>query len=905
MTSCIPLEAPMILPHELIETIMDNADDAALIKFSLVSRIFSNASRRKLFYQLSFNANRARFANFLALIESPVNTIATNVCIIYMHRLFNYRGETHEFRPRDPSLLASTLTRLTTLRLSLIEWATIPGRFATFLLALPVRELELAWFTFQKYELVMLLKSPLIARTSQNLSFYDLRILGNDYGTTTPSQLPTRTFHFKHCDLHSFESLKWVWKDFFDEAQVSFGTFHLRKHSGVLFRPEDPSQFTPALRLLGPSITSLCLPVKIEEWEDWEAGLVKGANFLHECTALTTVFYGPLDLSVPEFTFSRVLEDLERLPPSFIEESGFIMHTHYNNEPDILLEIPWVDLLKTLHNLFPRLKRIKFTIAYRRDDSTKLALAVGLEKVKSEILGKLIDTLPMQILFETYVVGDELTRSHSFFLTRKEDIGQEVATSSTSETVIDPIGWHIRTDELMINRSYMTTPTREGLPLPDELMAVILEFLSTDESKEISLTCKLFRSLSLPQLFSRFCFKPFLNEFLYVTGTGEITTLDFPLGQLEIEKAREILHFFTSPSICRHVRRCDVDPHRQVNRNSDHDSAASDAYIFLDEFFDVLPRFTTLRSLRFAHVPFTSSRLSQLSITPHHTLSLHNCTLPSEQHIPRIHAEIVRFSFDSKSKNGPMYQYWHHILDPDTLQDLQVLTEGETWQFFHSIPTFPHLTTLNLATGNDATCFHLPALLTKFPVLDDFKFSYSTASSHRRPIIGDANNPKLPIQRFFGPLELLHLVANPELEDLSLRHTTRALNSDELIKKLNTESPGLKNLFFFAADIQQIDADLLGAIRTHMPRLGILRLQVETQIKEMIALRAVTCEALSDSLEGIYLSLPGEADKGLGDALSCIERLMNHPALKSIFISERGKTIHLRNRRDASEKWRD
>ncbi|KAG6847613.1 hypothetical protein H0H93_007064 [Arthromyces matolae] len=330
-----------------------------------------------------------------------------------MHRVFNYGGTRRpdEFCPRNPSLLASTFTRLSTLHLSRFEWAEIPQHFAAFLLALPAQELQLEWFTFQRSELIMLLKSPLIARTSKNLSFYDLRIRGDDDAITDSSQLPTRTFHFKHCDLHSFECLRWIWKGFFDEANVTFGTFHLRKHNGILYRPDDPSQFTPVLRLIGPSITSLCLSAT-EEFEHWETALTKGANLLHGCTALTSVHFGPLNIKNPGTTFPRALKNVERLPRNLIEEFGFILATHYNqlrSDPDILFEIPWVNMVETLRNLFPRLKRIKFTITQEEDDSTQLALAIGLEKVKSEILGQLIANLPMQVLFKTYLVEYGMT----------------------------------------------------------------------------------------------------------------------------------------------------------------------------------------------------------------------------------------------------------------------------------------------------------------------------------------------------------------------------------------------------------------------------------------------------------------------------------------------------------------
>ncbi|KAG6826729.1 hypothetical protein H0H93_016248, partial [Arthromyces matolae] len=202
-----------------------------------------------------------------------------------------------------------------------------------------------------------------------------------------------------------------------------------------------------------------------------------------------------------------------------------------------------------------------------------------------------------------------------------------------------------------------------------------------------------------------------------------------------------------------------------------------------------------------------------------------------------IHATNVMFNFDSRSKNGPMYQFWHHILDPSILQSLEVRTEGKTWQFFHSIPTLPHLKKLEFATGNDGTCFHLRTLLTKFPALIDFTFSYITSPSHRQAIVGDAsaNNSKLPIQRFAGPLELLHVVANPELKVLSIDYfpPNHGLPPGDLVEKLITESTGLENLEFFAADIQRFDADLFRVIRTHMPRLKTLHLGIHGESNEM------------------------------------------------------------------------
>ncbi|KAG6848776.1 hypothetical protein H0H93_014129 [Arthromyces matolae] len=457
----------------------------------------------------------------------------------------------------------------------------------------------------------------------------------------------------------------------------------------------------------------------------------------------------------------------------------------------------------------------------------------------------------------------------------------------------------------------MNLPTGGGFRLPNELLAVMLGFPSISELKEISLTCKSFRSLSLPRLFSTFRFKPFLNDF----SAGTV-----PLSQIGVEKARETLHFFISPSICRYVRHCDVGPQYQLNfgalfsHNDDSDDDSDDSnddsndpasHVVLDEFFGVFSRLTNLRSLNFDNVPFTPKRLSQLDTIPHHTLSLNNCTLTSVQDIPRVRAQNVIFSFDLDPTNGRICQFWHRILDPSTLQHLEVSAEGETWQFFHpNMPTFPQLKKLRFKTDNDGTWFHLPALLTKFPVLADFIFVYPTDPSDtfsRRPIVADANNSKVPIQRFHGPFELLHVVANPELKFLSLDQRTLGLLPGDVAETLITESTGLKNLVFFTAGIQGFDADLFRAIQTHMPRLKALHLQVNSSSDKMDSLESMVCDALPDSLEHIYLQL-----RGAWDSLSCVERLMSHPCLRIICIcSDNEDSFHLRKRSDPSKKWKD
>ncbi|KAG6820638.1 hypothetical protein H0H93_013837 [Arthromyces matolae] len=555
------------------------------------------------------------------------------------------------------------------------------------------------------------------------------------------------------------------------------------------------------------------------------------AGLAHHPRTCIQQFYGSYDLL--HLVANRNLKALSLrhlpsagCPPDKLREKIVAEQSNLENLTFFNADIQYLDLelLRAIRTCFPRLKTLHLRVKDHNDEMISVktiscdALPDRLEHVYLQLHGK----SDVSSCFERLVHHPML---HSICITERERSFHFGKRSDPSQM------WEQLAEEL-------PEPSSSSVwSLPNEVLGIVLGFVPFAAFKEATLTCKAFRHLGLPRLFKTFRFSPF-SVCLYLSehdGNDSWYHL-CPLDDAYAKYVLESLHTFASPSISPHVRRCEIG-YLDMNYESppptfpvDVDPRIDSA---LDEFFHLLPRFSNIRSLLFNRVPFTTSRFCQLStITSLRKIYLDTCPFNLPAQLPPIRARDLSFAFLSAPKH-PSFRLWHQILDPTCVENLEILGEHSTWQFFPSIatlPTFSQLKSLHFRTLNAETRLQLPSLLQNAPILAELRISFppTNHTSHDQPppaIARATLYPRTHIRLYDGPYDILHLVANPDLKTLFLRHPSKGCPPDKLRETLVAEQPNLENLVVFKGDIQHLDLKLLQAIQTLFPHLETIHLQ--------------------------------------------------------------------------------
>ncbi|KAJ7362791.1 hypothetical protein DFH08DRAFT_799813 [Mycena albidolilacea] len=248
--------------------------------------------------------------------------------------------------------------------------------------------------------------------------------------------------------------------------------------------------------------------------------------------------------------------------------------------------------------------------------------------------------------------------------------------------------------------------------VPNEVWLEILEnFHVYDKStiQNFSLTCRTFRKISRPRIFSDLRFTP------YCRGRGATLLLPSPAG---VDRRLEPLDFVFSPDVAPLVRSCNIWA-REPRDLPEWTFSTDNPYFLLDALFNRLPRLAGLQRLHASHIHFTQARIDMLCSLP--SLSeVHPawCPVTPGEHIEPTSSALRITNFDivhDKDEHGD--DHWIPLLHPDHLRvfraDFNPCFMGKT---IHAIPRFPNVykfvTTMNLPTLSENL-----AILSKFPAV--------------------------------------------------------------------------------------------------------------------------------------------------------------------------------------------
>ncbi|KAG6852719.1 hypothetical protein C0991_009583 [Blastosporella zonata] len=367
-----------------------------------------------------------------------------------------------------------------------------------------------------------------------------------------------------------------------------------------------------------------------------------------------------------------------------------------------------------------------------------------------------------------------------------------------------------------------------GQFLPNEVWGEVFGNVPLDRLPTVTLACKTFRSIGLPQIFQTFTFSPY-----FVDGGRSPQPVEVPKAEAEAEKSMEKLHFYTSASISPHVHICRIVP--QVTK-SGYPDVPSKPHVLLDAFFQLLPRFTNVNILEFHAVEFTSVAISQLALLPDiTTLLLNACTLSAITTPSPVRARHVRFdhmgTLDELSKSGA--QHWKIVLDLDRLETLKLFPARASIAFFGDSPTFPsfpNTTSLLLALPHSLV-IELPIILKQFPRLS--RLSLPLIDGRQRDLSGAVasripHTSPPPVQYYDGPYELLHLVMSGGMRSLWLTgfHSI-GCDPDVLAHELGLYKESLKSIEFFKTGLLRLNEAFLSTVRSLFPSLKVLSLEAK------------------------------------------------------------------------------
>ncbi|KAG6886684.1 hypothetical protein C0992_002834 [Termitomyces sp. T32_za158] len=233
---------PPKLPLDILETIVDQADRKSQLQLSLVSRCLMYRSRKRLFHTIvlthgildelypnkdkEYDHDR-RLDRLFKLLESPIETIASNVKTIHFGRV---KWKPFEYRVRDNlHLLAMKLHSLKMLHLISIHWEDMPAHFLDFFIALSPQKVLLQCLSFERItSFVQLLQSPLITN-AQELLFFDVHVKpSTENSTLLVTHNIEQALHFSIIDTSSLVNFCRLWDDDFMRTNVTIDTLSLQ-----------------------------------------------------------------------------------------------------------------------------------------------------------------------------------------------------------------------------------------------------------------------------------------------------------------------------------------------------------------------------------------------------------------------------------------------------------------------------------------------------------------------------------------------------------------------------------------------------------------------------------------------------------------------------------------------------
>ncbi|KAF7376515.1 hypothetical protein MSAN_00067500 [Mycena sanguinolenta] len=251
-------------------------------------------------------------------------------------------------------------------------------------------------------------------------------------------------------------------------------------------------------------------------------------------------------------------------------------------------------------------------------------------------------------------------------------------------------------------------------------------------------------------------------------------------------------------------------------------SVTDSPHILIAPFFELLDKFTGLRSFHAEDVHFAQSAVAALCRAPSLAdVRLVRCSVAAEERvdIPSLHLGVSRFSFNFRhgefhDNDGPGIAPWVSLLRFDNIRELELACNLDILdENMAAAPLFPlvHKLTIKVRSYN-------LSILSHFPAVEIF----STNGSPRLPA---SDLTVLPIlQQYTGPCETMASF----LSRSTLTRLTTPLCRPHVFREQLNRFQGSNNMLSFSVsfDGEGIDMSTISPIRSFFPRLKTLHVRI-------------------------------------------------------------------------------
>ncbi|KAJ7652509.1 hypothetical protein DFH06DRAFT_1134492 [Mycena polygramma] len=247
--------------------------------------------------------------------------------------------------------------------------------------------------------------------------------------------------------------------------------------------------------------------------------------------------------------------------------------------------------------------------------------------------------------------------------------------------------------------------------MPPELWVKVFSHIPLYLLPSITLTCRSFRSLAQPLLFTTIVTHPQAPSSL----TARATHTKYR------KRVAERLQFFFSPQISLTVRECKIS-----QAAPEEDGVANDDLI--DYIFDTLPKLPNLQVLECRHVQLTPQRLAVLQRLHLTSITLELCfgEMSDFAAAPAVPMRDVTFKYPDSSLRGDKASPCPVFLSPTHLEYLHATTTVVLASIIGSQP-FSKLRSLELPVGCLSSTSFIPALL-RCPAVEHLSLHTSFAN---------------------------------------------------------------------------------------------------------------------------------------------------------------------------------
>ncbi|KAJ6546909.1 hypothetical protein B0H19DRAFT_1265887 [Mycena capillaripes] len=449
---------------------------------------------------------------------------------------------------------------------------------------------------------------------------------------------------------------------------------------------------------------------------------------------------------------------------------------------------------------------------------------------------------------------------------------------------------HARSLSTLGSKRSRRTDTGVAYNMPPELWIKVFINIPLYLLPAVTLTCRSFRSLAQPLLFSTISTHP---------PTVPSLAPKVPQTSKYRKRISERLEFFFSLRICPSVVECWISP-----PSPEEDGTPADDLI--DTIFNALSRLPNLKVLGCRHVRLTPKRLAVLQNLQLTTISLEMCfgEIADFAVAPSVPLQEVTFKYPDSSLRWDQSNPCLLFLSPNHLEQLHATTTSILPTLSRSQP-FRKLRTLDIPIECITSDLFIPAL-SRCPAVDHL--SLRTAESVPRSLLESLPEGVLPrLTSYRGP----HHYAATFLRGRAAKRVDISVpcKPHRLEASLAGIDRSLLSLSFRLEGVE-LPASLLGTIHRYFPALKSLSVS-EPALSSADINSALNAVAPHYTLDDITLRIQGRdkfnlwipPDEAAVDAISCFKKTLptllgTYPALKVVRFmhgSEGGRVIWRRS----------